>query len=134
VSNAAAAGHAEERPTRNPGKRLTKRLATARSGELRCRAHWLAVNERKSEGHAHAQFADRTAIDRGVAKCRVEGELVIHLPYGPDQTRERLRLGDDAVRIDFKNLPDLPFVRSLDDGIEKELTMLVGVRFDAAFK
>src|SRR6516225_11791407 len=43
-----------------------------------------------------------------------------------DRTRERLRLGDDAVRIDFKDRPDFPFARSLDDGVEKELAMLVG--------
>ena len=30
-----------------------------------------------------------------------------------------MRLGDDAVRIDFKNRPDFPLDRTLDDGVKK---------------
>ena len=109
-------------------------LATPRSGERRLGRRWLAENERESKGHAQAQLADGTAVDRRVAHGCVEGELVVHLPYGPNQTRERLRLGDDAVRIDFKDRPDFPFARSLDEASKKSSPCWSGVRFDAAFK
>jgi hypothetical protein len=111
---------------RQPEKRRTKRLATTSPGERCFSAHWLAEDERESESHTQAQLADGMAVDRRVAHRGVEGELIVHLPYGSDQARERLRLGDNAVRIDFKNRPDFPFARSLDDGVEKELTMLIG--------
>src|SRR5262249_15977109 len=39
---------------------------------------------------------------------------------------EGLRLVDDSVRIDFENRPNFPFVRSLDNGVEEKLLMLIG--------
>ena len=111
---------------RTPERRRTKQLATTGSGERRLGRRWLAENERKSESHAQAQLADRAAVDGSEAHGCVEGEFVVHLPYGSDETRERLRLGDDTVRIDFKNRSDFPFARALDDSIEKELAMLIG--------
>ena len=65
------------------------------------------------------------AVDGSEAHRCVERELVVHLPYGTDQTRERLRLGDNAVRIDFENGPDLPFVWPFDDGIKEKFAMLI---------
>ena len=104
------------------------------AGKRRLSRRWLAENEWESEGHAYPQLADRSTVDGSEAHRCVEGELVVHLPYGPNQTRERLRLGDDAVRIDFKDRPDFPFARSLDEASKKSSPCWSGVRFDAAFK
>jgi hypothetical protein len=101
-------------------------LASAGPGEGRFRRRGLAENERKSEGHAEAQLTDGTTVNRRIAHRRVERQLVVHLPYGSDQAGKSLRLRDDAVRIDFKNWPDFPFDRSLNDGVEKKLAMLIG--------
>src|ERR1700722_443856 len=65
------------------------------------------------------------SIDKRVAERQVEGEFVIDLPDGPGQGGVRLRYVDDAVRIDFKDRPDLPFARAFDDGVKEKLSMLI---------
>jgi hypothetical protein len=58
----------------------------------------------------------RPAVDQRISHRDVEREFVIHLPDGASQGRKCLRLVDDAIRVDFKDWSDLPFVWSLDDG------------------
>jgi hypothetical protein len=102
-----------------------RRLVTKGTDKRRLGRRWLAENERKTESHSRAQLIDGPSINQRAVECYVERKLVIHLPYGANETGERLRYVEDAVRIDLKDRSDFPFVRTLYNGVKEKLSMLI---------
>src|SRR4029077_6611949 len=81
--------------------------------------------EREAERQSRAKLAYRPPVDQSIARGDVERELVIHLPNGADQGGVRLLPVEDVVEIELRDRPHLPFIWSLDDRVEKHLTVLV---------
>ena len=69
----------------------------------------------KREGYPGADLARRLVIDARSAQAEIDGNIVLHLPDRPDQSRAGLKLADIALMEEFGDGPNDPFMRALDE-------------------
>jgi hypothetical protein len=82
------------------------------------------------EGHAGADLPRGTVINAGAAHSEIDGDIVLHLPYRPDQGRTGSKQVDIAFVKKFGDWPNYPVMGTLDDRVEKVIGMLLaGARF-----
>src|SRR6478752_3873282 len=82
-------------------------------------------SQRKTQCQPGADLVDTCAIDDGVSKTDVERQVVLHLPYCPNESRECMCLAELFFVEKFSNWPDRPLVRSLQDNACEKVCMLV---------
>src|SRR5262249_8543669 len=63
--------------------------------------------------------------DTRPAQSEIDGDIVLHLPYPPDQGGTSLKQGDIAFIKKFGDRPNCPVMGTLDDRVEKVIGMLL---------
>src|SRR5712671_3130721 len=107
-----------------PGVAMPKTISTwviCRAGVAR-QEIW-SRRDAKREGYPGADLTRRLVIDARSAQAEIDGNIVLHLPDRPDQSRAGLKLADIALMEEFGDGPNDPFMRALDDGIDKQIGM-----------
>src|SRR5260370_9082114 len=125
-SHTAAATRPKAKPA-SPATSDAAKLATAKmsrsTGEVPSMC--LSSPDRKAEGQSGPHFVERAVVHAGAAQGGVEGEISPHPPDRADQARSDGRVAEVALVEHFRDRPHRPILRSLDDGADEQIAMLL---------
>jgi hypothetical protein len=88
----------------------------------------------ESEGHPSADLTHGVVIDMRSPQAEVDCDIVLHLPDRPDQRGTGAKQANLAFVKDFGDGPHHPVVRTLDDGVQKIIGVLLAGKLDLSIE